>query len=163
MAKASISIGSVTRTGKGRGTKISGFSIEGLDELVQAFQQLPDDAIHRLSAPSVEAAEKVAERAKSKIRNRSGDLANAITVKKPGKPKNKKAYRIFAKVSFSKKGMHGVPLELGHRLWYFGKKTHYDVPEKPFMRPAADESKEYVAKIMAEAMGKVIDEMGGMR
>ena len=163
MAKASISIGSVTRTGKGRGTKTSGFSIEGLDELIQAFAQLPDDAIHKLSAPSVDATEKVAERAKSKVRNRTGDLANAITVKKPGKPRNKKAYQIFAKVSFKKEGMHGVPLELGHRLWYFGKKTNYDVPEKPFMRPAADESKEEVAKIMAEAMGKVIDEMGGMR
>lgn len=88
------------------------FSIDGLDELIQAFAQLPDDAIHKLSAPSVDAAEKVAERAKSKVRNRTGDLANAITVKKPGKPKNKKAYQIFAKVSFKKEGMHGVPLEV---------------------------------------------------
>lgn len=163
MAKASINIGSVTRTGKGRASKVSSFSIEGLDELIQAFAQLPDDAIHKLSAPSVDAAEKVAERAKSKVRNRTGDLANAITVKKPGKPKNKKAYQIFAKVSFKKEGMHGVPLELGHRLWYFGKPTYSNVPEKPFMRPAADESKEEVAGIMAEAMRSTIDEMGGMR
>ncbi len=158
MGKVSIDIGSVTRSGKGRATKITGVSIEGLDELIQAFANLPEDMIFDLMDPSVAAARVVAARAKTKIRNRSGDLSRAITVIKPGKSSSKKAYRIFAKVTFKKKGMHGVPLELGHKTVSGDK-----VEAKPFLRPAADESRADVERIMADSMRKTIDNMGGLK
>jgi len=139
---------------------MKGVQIEGLDELCKAFAELGEDAIFKLSDPSVEGAELVLSRAKPKIHKVSGDLVNALKVKKPGKQKNKKAYKIFASLTFGKGGMHGVPLELGHRLYFFGKKTYKTVAEKPFLRPAADESKEEVANIMTDAMNKILEEWG---
>jgi len=152
-----------TKRGKTKtGTRnyFSGVEIEGLDELCEAFRSLGEDAIFKLSDPSVEGAELVLSRVKPKIHKVSGELVNALRVKKPGKQKNKKAYRIFASLTFGKGGMHGVPLELGHRLYFFGKKTYRSVAEKPFLRPAADESKEEVANILTDAMNKILEEWG---
>lgn len=146
-----------------QGRKVVDFEVEGLDELIKAFAELGTDAIYKLADPSVEAAELVLERAKSRINDKTGELENALEVKKPGRQSKhlKKAYRIFAKVGFKpRQGMHGVPLELGHRLYFMGKKTLKDVEPKPFLRPAADESKDEVANIMAAGMNKVLDEWG---
>lgn len=146
-----------------QGRKVIDFEVEGLEELIKSFAELGNDAIYKLADPSVEAAELVLKRAKSKINDRTGELENALVVKKPGRQSKhlKRAYRIFAKVGFRpRQGMHGVPLELGHRLYFFGKKTYKRVDERPFLRPAADESKEDVANIMAAGMNKVLDEWG---
>lgn len=156
MSKVSVDIGNVTRSGKGRASKITDFSIEGLDELIKAFAALPEDMILNLSAPSVEAATLISKRAKAKVRKQTGGLEKAIYVVKPGKSNNKKAYQIFAKVTFKKSAMYGVPLELGHKTVKGNR-----VEGRPYLRPAADESKEDVIKIMADAMNKTIDEMGG--
>lgn len=171
MSKATFNVGSVTRTGSGRKRKIDGFDveIEGLEELIKAFAELGPNAILKLGRYTVDAAELVATRARANINDKTGELSSAIKVYKPGgssrskitgKAVDKKAYRVFSKVGFSKKGMHGVPLELGHRLWYFGKKTNRDVEEKPFLRPAADESKDEVRDIIAGAMNKILEEWG---
>jgi HK97 gp10 family phage protein len=141
---------------------LNGIKIDGLDDLIKAFSELGDDAILKLSGPSVDAATVVLNKAKPKIRSVTGDLAAALKVKKPGRQK-KKSYKIFATVGFTRKAMHGVPLELGHRLVFMGHKTFRYVQEKPFLRPAADESKDEVARIMADAMARIIDEMGGRR
>jgi hypothetical protein len=144
-----------------QGRKVVDFEVEGLDELMKAFSDLGTDAIYKLADPSVEAAELILNRAKSKINDQSGELENALEVKRPGRQRNKQAYRIFAKVGFKpRQGMHGVPLELGHRLYFFGKKTLKDVKPRPYLRPAADESKEEVANIMANGMNKVLEEWG---
>jgi HK97 gp10 family phage protein len=141
--------------------KTTGFEIEGLEELIASFSKLGDDAIYKLSEPSVKAAQIVQQKAKSKIHNRTGELYRGIKLKKPGKQKNKKAYRIFATVGLARSAMHGVPVELGHKLVYFGKKTNEKVEEKPFLRPAADESKEEVARIITDAMNKILNDFGG--
>ena len=160
MTKISTEIGSVSRTGHGRGTKVNGVSIDGLDELCEAFAQLGEDAVYKLSGPSVDAANVVLNRARAKINDVSGDLAAGLKVTKPGKSKGH-AYRIIAKVGFGKGAQHGVPLELGHNLVLFGNETDKHVKERPFLRPAADESKNEVTDIMADAMNKILDEMGG--
>lgn len=157
-------IGSVSTkkiiTSTGTRNQTTGFKIEGLEELIKSFASLGEDAIYKLSEPSVRAANVVLEKARSKTHDISGDLDLNLKVTKPGKQKNKKAYRIFAKVGFGKGAMYGVPLELGHRLVYFGKKTLKTVKERPFLRPAADESKDEVAQIMTDAMNKILNEWG---
>lgn len=162
MTKASWNVGSVTRTGKGFKSKIDGFDveIEGLEELMKAFAELGPNAILNLGRHTVDAAEIVAKRARANVNDKSGDLASAIKVYKPSS-RNKKAYSVFSKVGFSKKGMHGVPLELGHRLYYFGHKTNREVEAKPFLRPAADESKDEVRDIIVGAMNEILKEWGG--
>ena len=115
---------------------------------------------YKLSEPSTRAAKLVCARAASKIHDVTGNLGIKLTVRKPGRQKNHKAYQIFAKVTFGKGAAYGVPLELGHRLIFFGKKTLKTVKERPFLRPAADESKEEVIGIMSDAMNKILGEWG---
>lgn len=137
---------------------ITDLKIEGLDELIKEFSKLGDGPIEKLREPSIEAAEIVLGRARKHINNRTGELSKGLRVTKPAK--KPKGTRIYARVGFGKNVAYGVPLELGHRLWFMGKKTNKDVPEKPFLRPAADESKDEVADIMAKAMNKILAEWG---
>ena len=161
-----INIGTTTSkkiiTSTGTRNQFTGVQIDGLDELCEAFAKLGEDAILKLSEPSDKGAQIVCDRAKSKINDVTGDLRDSLTVKKAGRQANKKAYRIFAQVTFGKGGMHGVPLELGHKLKVKGK-TIGTVKEKPFLRPAADETKEQIANLMADTMNKVLEEMGGIK
>ena len=131
----------------------------GDEELIAAFKELGEDAIYRLEQPSIQAANVILAKAKSIVpvaEVNGGDLKRSLKVYKPGK-RNKKAYQIIARVGFGKGAMHGVPLELGHRLFSHGEFAGY-VNQKPYLRPAADESKAAVASIMSEAMNEVIKE-----
>ena len=133
--------------------------IEGLEDLIKEFSKLGEDAFDKLKPYSTQAAEVVLNRARGKIHDRTGNLSRSLKVTKPSK-KNTQSGLIVAKIGFSKAGAYGVPLELGHRLWYFGKKTNRDVEARPFLRPAADESKEETTKIITDGMNKILDEWG---
>lgn len=132
--------------------------IIGIDELVKDFAALGEDAVARLKEPSTTAGNIVLNKAVSKVSKQTGKLASTLKLSKPTQGKNK--YRIVAKVGFGKGGMYGVPLELGHKMVLYGHKTNEKVEAKPFLRPAADESKEEVAAIITEAMNKILAEMG---
>lgn len=132
--------------------------VEGAQELIDAFKSLGEDAVFELEAPSVAAANIILAKAKSLVSVDEGDLKRGLKVYKPGK-RNKKAYKITARVGFGKGAMHGVPLELGHRLMAHGEFAGYVKPH-PFLRPAADESKEAVVAIMSNAMSNIIREAG---
>ena len=138
--------------------KIVGHEVEGLDELIKEFAKLGADAVKQLKEPCNQGAEMVLGRARSKIKDKTGELSRAL--KTIPVKKNKNPNVIFARVSFGKGGMHGVPLELGHRLWFMGHKTNTDVAEKPFLRPAADESKDDVRGIITDGMNRILDEWG---
>ena len=138
---------------------ITELKLEGLEDLIKDFSKLGEDAYEALRPSATEAAEIVLERARGNIRDRTGTLSKSLKVVKPGKKKAQSGV-IYAKVTYGKDAYYGVPLELGHRLVYFGKKTYKKVNERPFLRPAADESKEEVANIMATGMNKILDEWG---
>ena len=133
--------------------------LEGLDDLIKDFSKLSEDAYEALRPSATEAAEIVLDKARRNVRDKAGTLSRSLKIIKPGKKKAKSGV-IYARVTFGKDAAYGVPLELGHRLVYFGKKTYQHVNERPFLRPAADESKEDVADIMAAGMNKVLDEWG---
>jgi HK97 gp10 family phage protein len=151
------------------GFRLNGVSVEGFDELAEQFMALGEDLIYRLGPATVECAELIARKAREKapralVKNEKGfrmELKDGIIVKKPGRQKSHKAYRIFASVQLSKEASHGIPVELGHRLFLFGRKTLRDIEERPFLRPAADESKNEVANIMIDAMNEILEEYGG--
>lgn len=138
---------------------ITELKFEGLEDLMKEFSKLGENAYEALRPSATEAAEIVLERARGNIRDRTGTLSRSLKIIKPGKKKAKSGV-IYARVTFGKDAAYGVPLELGHRLVYFGKKTYKKVNERPFLRPAADESKEEVANIMAAGMNKILDEWG---
>lgn len=128
----------------------------GDKELIDAFTKVGEDAIYAMEIPSVAAAKVILSKAKSNVPVDTGDLKRNLKVYKPG-ARNKKAYKIFARVGFGKGAMHGVPLELGHRLVIDGKEVGHVNP-RPYLRPAADESKSQVEDIMRDAMNQVIEE-----
>jgi len=138
---------------------ITELKFEGLEDLMKEFSKLGENAYEALRPSATEAAEIVLERVRGNIRDRTGTLSRSLKIIKPGKKKAKSGV-IYARVTFGKDAAYGVPLELGHRLVYFGKKTYKKVNERPFLRPAADESKEEVANIMATGMNKILDEWG---
>lgn len=159
-----ITASTVKKGGRNRATGIS-VSVEGIEELVKAFNSIAsDDTIYKLAEPSARAAEVIAAKARSKINTQPGapDLADAIIVRKPGRSRGH-ATQIFARVGFSQKagdgggGYYGAAVELGHRLISHGKEIG-TVKEHPFLRPAADESREQVADILTAAMNEIIEE-----
>lgn len=138
------------------------FKLEGINELIKAFADLPDEALEFVEKASYPAAEVVRTRAKGYLvnYNDTGALSDSLKVNKPSK-RRKYKYVVFSKVWFGKGGAHGVPLELGHRLIYFGRKTNKDVAPRPFLRPAADQSHGEVISYITSAMNRALDEMGG--
>lgn len=139
-------------------------TVEGLDELMKAFSKLGDDALPYITDASVESADIILARAKTSaaFSDRTGALRKSLKRSKPTK-RSKYKHLIFSKVWFGKGGAHGVPVELGHKLVYFGHDTATTVKERPFLRPAADESKDEVIKEIAGAMNTALDRMGGLK
>jgi|GEM_PF-2012241 phage protein, HK97 gp10 family len=157
-----ISVSSSHKSGGKNHAEGVSLSFEGFDETVKAFNALNnEDLIFRLSEPSVKGAEIIADKARSKINNITGDLARSIKVHKPGRKKGK-AYQIFARVGFNQKGTdggyYGAARELGHQIVEKNGRIAGEVSEHPFLRPAADESQEEVANIIVDAMIQIITE-----
>jgi len=135
--------------------------IKGLDELIDAFMDLPIEAMDYLKIASDEAGAIVLVKAKQKVPVKTGNLKSKLKLTK-AKRSDKRPYFIASRISTSKGASYLVPLELGHKLVRNGK-TIGTVKERPFLRPAADESKEEVAAIMTAALNKAIDKMGGLK
>lgn len=136
-------------------------TIEGLNELIDAFVKLGDDALPYLKDAANEAGNVVLAKAKAKAPVLTGTTKAKLKLIK-AKPTQKKPYRIIAKISAGKGSAPIGPLELGHKLVLNGK-TVGAVEARPFLRPAADESKETVANILTKAMEKAIENMGGLK
>jgi HK97 gp10 family phage protein len=136
-------------------------TVEGLDELISAFQKLGDEAIPHLLNGSNEAGSEVLRKAKIKVPVDSGNLKRRLKMFK-AKKSAKYPYLVFSKVTFTREVAYAVPLELGHRIIVNGKSVGV-AKERPFLRPAADESKEDVVKTIAASINKALGEMGGMR
>jgi hypothetical protein len=135
--------------------------VEGLDALIRAFAQLPEEAIDYLQPAIVKDTQIILNRARIELEphNKTGALSRSLKINKPKRAKKYK-YQIFASVYFAQSGRHGVPLELGHKFSGFLKDKVGRVPEKPFLRPAADKSKADVIRDISDAMNKALDQWG---
>ena len=139
---------------------IKSASIEGLDELIEAFMKLPEDAMQYVKDGSNEAGNVVLAKAQAKVPVKTGNLKGKLKLGK-AKKSSKNPYQVFSKVTAGKGAAYMTPLELGHHLVFMGHDTDTDIEPRPFLRPAADESKDEVASIIAESLNKALDEMGG--
>lgn len=134
--------------------------IEGLDELIKAFLELPDESLKYIKEGSMEAAQIVCNKAKQLAPVDTGKTKDLLYVRKP-KASKKSKYKILSVIA-AKKGAAAIgPLELGHRLVYMGHKTLKTVAPRPFLRTAADENKDNVANIIANSMNSALEKMGG--
>jgi HK97 gp10 family phage protein len=141
-----------------------GAEIEGMEELINAFAALGDAAMPGLKKASDVAGAFVLERTKEKVPVRIATLKNSLYLKK-------RSWRKGQGVTFSTITWgddvreYAAPVELGHKYKLTTKDGRVissgEVPPRPFLRPAADESKEKVLSIITDAMNDAIDRMGG--
>lgn len=139
--------------------------IEGLDELVRAFAQLPDDAVKSIKPVATASANKVLAKAQSNLTSgghvRRGNLLKSLKVNKP-KAGAKYKYYIFSSVWFGESGRHGVPLELGHRFsgYLWRQANTRKVEPVPFLRNAADELEQQVMDDLVQGIDAALDKFG---
>ena len=137
-------------------------NVEGLAELMKAFAKLPEDALEFVEKESYPPCEKIKHRARRYLEPhiKTGKLfSEGLKITKPNK-RRKYKYVVFSKVYFTSKTAYGVPLELGHNIVKNGKVVGH-VSAKPFLRPAADESKSDVINAMTQALNSALDKFGG--
>jgi len=131
-------------------------TVEGLDELIKECKKLGDDAVPFIKKVSDKIGNKILDRARQLVPVDTGKLKNSLYLKKP----TNKKLNIYSLVGIGKEALYGIPLELGHKLVFFGKKTGLKVKERPFLRPAADENKEYAVQEIANAMNEALNTFG---
>lgn len=155
-------------------------SVEGLDKLLDDFRKLPDDAINDLIPATTRVGQailllaqarvpsskygksyygKMGNKGKESWNHAPGLLKKSIRLKKPRKY-NKKKWFISASVGFSAGAAYGVPLELGHKLVFFGTPMGTSVKERPFLRNSADDNKQYAINETTEAINKTLEKFG---
>jgi hypothetical protein len=135
--------------------------IEGLDELIRDLAGFGDRAMPYIIKASNEAGDIVLQRAKARVPSKSGDLRDNLQLQQAN---NKYKNVAFSKVIIPSNVAYGVPLELGHKIRNRKNGPVYgQVKERPFLRPAADESKAKVREIVKESMYKAMEELGDKR
>lgn len=141
-------------------------TVEGLNALVKDLAEFGNEALPGMAEASNEAAEVVLHRAKALVHVSSEDkrhLRDYLVVQK-GRVKRikgaggQKKHAYYAKVTFKKGGEHAIPLELGHKLVVHGK-TVGKVQAYPFLRPAADNSKQQVYQILIDEMNNQLERL----
>ncbi len=137
--------------------------IVGLDELVKALDEFGGFAMPVLQKRSTQAADVVLQRARQKVPQKSRALHNSLLVKE--KPLERGKYRVLAYVTWGDDVReYAAPLELGHNV-RFGKDAPvvgYAQP-RPFLRPAADESKKDIKRAVIDAVNEALVEIGGLK
>jgi len=153
-------------------TKYGDASILGLDELLRDLADYADNAMPDMFDASERAANVVRDRAKAKAPVYDyfkevtlgdgtkttvypGNLRKSIKTVKPRARKG--VYVAICRVTFGKEAAYAVPVELGHRIKAHGQYTGHAVKERPFLRPAADESKNDVIDQMISTLNETLD------
>jgi len=139
---------------------IRSLEIEGLDELLRDLAEFTDDAMPSLSDASSTAAGLVLVRAQMLVPVLTGNLL--VKLKREKHPLKRGDIVTFSSVTFGKGAAYGVPLELGHRIVIRGRKRG-KVEARPFLRPAADESRPLVEDILIAAMNRELGRLGGSK
>lgn len=145
--------------------------IQGLEELIRAVAKLPEEALKEVEGASIVAGDKILQAAKTNVpvsqsgkqyygkkewNHTPGHLRNSIKLRKPSKSRKKK-YLVTASIGFGKGAAYGVPLELGHDLVLFGRRTGKHVEGRPFLRKSADDNKAYATTAMMAGLNSALE------
>ena len=90
--------------------------VEGLNELKKAFEKMPDELMNELESAVNDAGEVVKRNVE---KHAPGNLKNGIEMKKA----TKKGGYISGQLKLKRGFAYGVPVELGHRLFAWGRRT----------------------------------------
>lgn len=140
--------------------------VDGLDELVDAFLKLGDEAMPKLKRAADAAGAVVLAKAKEKAPVNLGTLQKSLRLKK--KTWRKGQLVTYSSVTWGNDVReYAAPLELGHKFYFKDSSGRVirrgEVAPRPYLRPAADESKDQVFRIITGAMNEAIDAMGGRK
>jgi len=128
-----------------------GASVEGLDEIIKLLEECSELAEKAVDAAASKAAQLVEAEAKKRVKVVTGRLKDSITHQaEKNKKTNRKTYRIYSK-GVSKGGVrYGGFVEIGQRK--------RGVKPQPYLRPALDESKAKIIRIVSEEIVKATGE-----
>lgn len=147
--------------------------VNDLDNMILAFNRIANDEKNSfVVAASKESAELILERARALLTAngsvKTGDLYRSLQIKQV-KVRAAKWSRTFISQPIFTVGPkygrgagavnYGHAVELGHHLMR-GKKHVGESGAKPFMRPAADGSKDAVVDLITAGMNKVLETFG---
>jgi len=154
--------------------------VDGLESLIKACAKLPEEALKDIEDAAITANSRILDEARANVpvsqygksyygktsgkdnwNHPRGFLKKNIKLKKPSR-RRKNKYVISTTVGFGKGAMYGVPLELGHDLVLFGRRTGKHIEGKPFLRKAADDNKGYVTTTMMQGMNKALEKFSNL-
>jgi len=138
-------------------------SVDGLDELMAAFRDLPVEIQAKLDPAVTTAGNYVIAKARVNLNrmNGVGGIGHSLYVKRS---KRQDLKLIGYITHHSDVSDYAAPLELGHLLRRTkGGYAYGSVAPRPWLRPAADESRETVQQFMVYGINQVLDEMGGKK
>lgn len=151
----------------------SWMEFEGLEETIVAFEKIEgEEANNMMVASAKEGAEVILAKAKQLCPvGDTGNLRDSLEVKQV-RVRAKKYSRHLSQplftvgpkyVRYNRKGgvNYGHLVELGHGIKLPGSKRYVgEAKPKPYLRPAADENKENVTKIIIDALNRTIELFG---
>jgi HK97 gp10 family phage protein len=132
--------------------------VDGLDDLIRDLGKFSEDALPALKVASDQAGQLVLARAIARAPERTGNLKRNLKLATFAIKKGK--VMTYCNVTVSAKAKYYIPLELGHDIRRNKKKVG-TVAARPFLRPAADESRAEVVSILVDAMNKELERLGG--
>ena len=134
------------------------FEIIGLDELIKDLEVFGKEAKKEMRPVVNEAGDVLLAKTKGKVPVKSGALRDSLFLKRPN---YRRMYVANTLTWGDDVRAYAAPLELGHNLVRFGKPTLTHVEARPFLRPAADESKEKVARMIVLGMDNALEKLLG--
>lgn len=126
--------------------------VEGAEELLKLFEELPDEARDILSDATKEGAKIVLQKAKIKAPVRSGGLKKSLDITELKiRKQTAKGWRVYSK-GVRKGGVkYGFAVETGTSR----------MRAKPFIRPAYDESEKIVVETINDKIFEKLDDKWG--
>ena len=140
---------------------MSDFQIIGLDKLVLDLSKFGMEALKEIKPDVDKGGDILLNKAKEKAPVRLETLRNSLRLKRSTSAKK------FTYTNTLTWGddvrAYAAPVELGHGLVMFGKRTNKFVAARPFLRPAADESREQILTTVIAGMDRALKKKLGDR
>ena len=132
------------------------FEIVGLDEIIHDLNMYGTEGRAAVKPFVDEAGDILLNKTREKVPVDTGALKKSLFLKRP---RSKKGLLQNILTWGNDVRAYAAPLELGHGLVYMGRPTNKHVAARPFLRPAADESKETVYKTLYAGLNKALERL----
>lgn len=129
------------------------FRMEGLEELREQLTRKMIEVSKQVDDASKKISQKIITDAHSRA---VGTLKRSLKFNRASKGNRAKGF-IVARITIRKGYQHAIPVELGHRLVFFGMETNKQVEPKPFIRPAIDANTQMSKNELIDAINRGLE------